>query len=127
MHHPIARLSLPSLAVLIGGALFILAGSARAAAPAQAFDVAPSASWVKPLPLPATTEAPANTDAAAGTLFLLLDEQVRATGKTVQRYTHQARKVLSTGGVDEASSLQIEFDPSYQKLTLHGVWRIRDG
>ncbi|HEX8697279.1 MAG TPA: DUF3857 domain-containing protein, partial [Myxococcaceae bacterium] len=79
------------------------------------------------MPLPAKPSTASAADDAAGTLYLLTDEQVRVTGKTVERYRHMAHQVLSTGGVEEASNVSVDFDPTYERLTLHGVWRIRNG
>ncbi|MDY7232609.1 DUF3857 domain-containing protein [Hyalangium rubrum] len=107
-------------------ALCFLGSPARAASQ-QPFRVGPPADWVKPLSLPAKPGASSPGAEAAGTLYLLSDEQVRVTDKTVQRYLHTAHQVLSTGGVEDASNVTTTFDPSYQRLTLHGVWRIRDG
>jgi transglutaminase-like putative cysteine protease len=61
-----------------------------------------------------------------GTDWLLLDHQVRV-GKSIDSYYHRARRVVTPNGVESASELQIEFDPSYQTLLLHHVHIVRDG
>ncbi|MBF5046619.1 DUF3857 domain-containing protein [Aggregicoccus sp. 17bor-14] len=119
--------ALPALVLI---ALALPAQAARA--PARQFAVAPAPAWVQPLPLP---EAPAASPGSAapqkgsaGLRFSLVDLQTRVGADGAQEsYAHFARSFTSEGGVAEGSQLSFEFDPSYQHLTLHGVWRVRAG
>jgi len=77
--------------------------------------------WVEPASVP-DVDAPAT---AAGAHWLLLDHQLRF-GSTVERYAHAAARVLSTEGIGQVSELTVDFEPSYQHLTLHSV-RIHRG
>ena len=74
--------------------------------------VATPAPWVEPL----RAEAPAADREEAvrhGLHELLSDEQVRVEGAEVERYVHRAIHILSPGGVEAASQVRIEFEPSY--------------
>ncbi|MGC3996660.1 MAG: DUF3857 domain-containing protein [Anaeromyxobacter sp.] len=98
------------------------------AAPALAlgapFDVGPAPAWV--IPERADLAAAPPADLAGGVDYLLVDEQVNATGP-VERYRHLVMRVLSPSGVENASEVSTSFDPAYERLVLHGVWVIRDG
>ncbi|RKH72402.1 DUF3857 domain-containing protein [Corallococcus interemptor] len=103
------------------------AGSARAAPSALPFHVGPPAAWVKPLPIPADPGPMPAGEEETSVLRLLNEEQVRVSGHSRVQYRHSARKVLSPQGIDRVTDIQIHFDPSYETLTVHGIWRIRDG
>ncbi|MBJ6766136.1 DUF3857 domain-containing protein [Myxococcaceae bacterium JPH2] len=108
-------------------ALCLLSSVAPAKSPERPFHVGPAASWVSALPLPADASAPSSATDSAGTLDVLWEQQERVVGPSVQRYVHRATRILAQGGVSDATDLRISFDPAYQALTLHGIWRIRDG
>src|SRR5205085_3404698 len=101
----------PKLLVL----LVLIAPLARAAD----FDVRPRPAW--------TDQAPATAAAAAraGVAGILTDHQVRVNGAKVDEYFRRVRKVVSAAGVQNASELTIDFDPSYQRLVLHDVALVR--
>ncbi|HET9449947.1 MAG TPA: DUF3857 domain-containing protein [Aggregicoccus sp.] len=118
----------PTLRLLRAWALLglLLAPAARAA-PRQ-FDVAPPAPWVQPLPLPREAEAAGPRKGSAGMRFSLVDLQARVgPGGQQTHYAHFARTFTSEGGVAEGAQLHFGFDPTYQRLTVHGVWRVRGG
>lgn len=64
-------------------------------------------------------------DVSDGYLYLLLDRQVNTEKQ--QSYSHEIRKIISDEGVQNGSELSIDFDPSYEKLSLHSVKVIRNG
>src|SRR5205085_1745972 len=101
----------PKLLVL----LVLIAPLARAAD----FDVRPRPAW--------TDQAPATAAAAerAGVAGILTDHQVRVDGSSVDEYFRRVRKVVSATGVQNASELSIDFDPSYQRLVLHDIALLR--
>lgn len=107
-----ARVLLPFAAVLLA------AGVAHAD---RSVRTGRAPGWVRSVPVP-DAAAPAT---AAGEYWLLFDHQSRF-GATVDRYTHVAARVLSTEGIGQISELTVDFEPSYQHLTLHSV-RIRRG
>jgi len=83
------------------------------------FDVRPAPAWVDRVP------APAAGPARAGVAGILTDHQVRVAGATVDEYFRRVRKVVSAAGVQNASELSIDFDPSYQRLVLHDIALVR--
>jgi hypothetical protein len=62
-----------------------------------------------------------------GLYDLLSDHQVLAGEDGETQYFRIVRKVLSTSGVQNASELELDFDPSYQHLTVHHVDVLRGG
>ncbi len=107
------------LAALLAGA----ASGARAEAPMHT--VAPAPAWVRPLG-PEAPPGPPPAEADNGVRYLLLDRQIRVGGEDRASYQHLASQVLNEHGLENAANLEIRFDPSYQKLTLHEI-NIRRG
>jgi transglutaminase-like putative cysteine protease len=106
----------------------LLLGSVRAAGvppAASSWTVGPPAPWIRELPLPATRSLRA-TGAASGRLYQLVDHQVRF-GSVTTDYRRFAWTALSTVGVQNASEIQIRFDPAYQRLIIHHVRLLREG
>lgn len=85
----------------------------------------PPPAWVEPLPVDLAAPVPAGT--RGGIDYLLNDKQVRTGPGPVERYHHDARRMLSPKGVEGGSELTVEFDPAYQQLTLHAVTIHRAG
>ncbi|MFB1481635.1 DUF3857 domain-containing protein [Corallococcus sp. RDP092CA] len=118
---------LPASLLLLCLCLSLSAGTARAATNAMPFRVGPPAAWVKPLPIPSDPGPTPEGGEETSVSQLLIEEQVRVSGPSREHYLHSAQKVLSPQGIDRVTDIQLRFDPSYQKLTVHGIWRIRDG
>ncbi len=60
-----------------------------------------------------------------GLLTLLNDEQIHIPKK--ERYTRIVRKITDNVGVQEGSSISINYDPTYQQLLLHDITVFRNG
>ncbi len=76
----------------------------------------------------ATIDAgPSRAGAASGIDGLLEDHQIRVSGANVDEYFRRVLKVVTSAGVQNASELNIDFDPAYQRLVLHDVVLIRAG
>ncbi len=104
----------------LGVALPSFAGEARP------YDVAPFESWVRVLDLPAPPASNEKDD--SGTVYLLSDEQVRVSAKDeVSRFIRFARHFRTASSVEQGAQIFITFDPAYEQLVLHGVWRHRAG
>jgi len=92
------------------------------AALAADFDVRPAPAWVDQVwARPPSGALPSR----AGVAGILTDHQVRVEGANVDEYFRRVRKVVSAAGVQNASELSIDFDPSYQRLVLHEVVLVR--
>ncbi|HEX5683910.1 MAG TPA: DUF3857 domain-containing protein, partial [Ideonella sp.] len=83
------------------------------------------APWVVPLTPEAGRQLPAQ-QVAKGVQYLLLDVQQRVDAHDKTSYRHLASKALNEVGLESIANIEIGFDPSYQKLTLHAI-NIRRG
>jgi transglutaminase-like putative cysteine protease len=82
----------------------------------ESFTVKPPASWVEIAPLPAPAES----------YSILVDHQTRVGDHSIERYVRSVRHVRSQADLSDAAEIQIEFEPSYQSLTIHNI-QIRRG
>src|SRR5215813_7300297 len=99
--------------------ILLFASSARAAVRADdaaQFDVHPAPAWIDAV---AVDTRAANGSARSGIDGLLEDHQVRVSGANVDEYFRRVHRVVTSAGVQNASELSIDFDPSYQRLVLH--------
>jgi hypothetical protein len=105
-------------------AAIVLFGASLPAAGRESFTVKTPGPWVQ---ISALDDAGQTAKPAAGISTLLLDDhQTRVTGRSVERYVRHARLVASQKDLKDFSEIQIEFEPSYQTLTLHHI-QIRRG
>jgi hypothetical protein len=113
----------PFPALLLAG--LAAASSLPTPARAGAFDVQPAPAWVEPLAPDLARPAPAET--SGGVDYLVVDDQVRVSPESFERYRHIARRMVSAKGVADGSELRIDFDPQYERLVLHEVSLRRGG
>ncbi|HVG25144.1 MAG TPA: DUF3857 domain-containing protein, partial [Thermoanaerobaculia bacterium] len=106
----------PKLLLLL--AVFALPLSARE------FDVRRAPAWVETLDVD-TSVAVAKQNVRWGIYDLLSDHQVKAGDGGEWQYFRTVRNVLSPSGVQNASELELDFDPSFQRLVLHHVEIVR--
>ncbi len=106
--------------------LLLLAPAALQAASHGDFEVRPAPSWIEHLAVDLATPIP-RRDVRDGTYALLSDHEVRVTNASTNDYYRRVRKVVSPSGVQHASELSLDFDPSFQQLVIHHVALIRDG
>lgn len=59
--------------------------------------------------------------------YLLYTNQVKITDNDLGKYTRQTRRIENVEGAESASQIAIDFDPTFQKLTLHDVTVTRNG
>jgi transglutaminase-like putative cysteine protease len=107
-------------------AILLFAASAHAAVRADdagQFGVRRAPAWIDTI---AVDEHAAGSNVRSGIEGLLDDHQVRVTGPNVDEYFRRVRQVVSPAGVQNASELNIDFDPSFQRLVLHDVVVIRN-
>lgn len=106
--------------------VFVLASLLSLSAFARDFSVRPAPPWVEKLDID-TTAPVAKKHARWGLYDLVHDHQVRAGDGSEWQYYRTARMVLSPSGVQNASELSLDFDPSFEKLVIHEVAVIRGG
>jgi hypothetical protein len=93
---------------------------------ADDFDVRPAPSWVDRLDAE-TGIAVARQNVRWGIYDILKDHQVRAQDGSEWQYFRTVRKVLSPSGVQNASELSLDFDPTFERLVLHDIAIVREG
>lgn len=64
-------------------------------------------------------------DVSDGSFILLYDSQVNASKKVA--YTRLATKITDNVGIQNASTINVSYDPTYQVLKFHTINVIRDG
>lgn len=109
----------------LAAALCVLAASDVAFAKGS-FEVKPVPPWVKPAAV-VDSGAGVADDKKGGTLMLLDDHQTRVAGSMVERFYRHAKKIMTQGGLENSSELQLVFEPSYQRLVIHHIRIIRGG
>jgi transglutaminase-like putative cysteine protease len=84
--------------------------------------IAPPSSWVKPQFFDRQSVL-SRPEASIDQHWLLLERQINAA--TNETFFHYVRQILTVAGVQSGSDLKIDFNPSYQTLTLHWarLWR----
>lgn len=86
----------------------------------SSFTIEKIPSWVHPLSVDASVVAP-----AAPVQMMLIDRQTRVGNTATSHYMHFIRQVNDAAGLQKGAQIEIEFDPTYQKLVLHQLelWR----
>ncbi|HWF19830.1 MAG TPA: DUF3857 domain-containing protein [Verrucomicrobiae bacterium] len=88
------------------------------------FSVESVPGWVNPIAAPDKT--PSTTHSSReGEHYLLLDQQENAV--IDETYSHVVKEITSENGVQNGSKVQFQYEPAYQKLSVHFVRIIRDG
>jgi transglutaminase-like putative cysteine protease len=84
----------------------------------------PHPPWVEP---PPSAEPPSADSAIRGQRVLLMDRQVRLEPAGPATYYHLETEITDASGMESASQVVLEFDPSFQELELHSIVVRRDG
>lgn len=80
--------------------------------------VKPRPNWIVPVDIPNFDRA---ADADRQSIYALIDHQNRY-GMTTEDYSSRyVVDLLTSAAVDEEGTISLDFDPAYQKLTLHRV------
>jgi len=95
----------------------LAAGAVAAATRTAGFEIGREPAWVQPM-------SANGLDAglpASPVQVLLVDQQTRlpAGRGPSERYRHVVRQVRDGSGLENAAQISIEFDPGYERLTLH--------
>ena len=125
MRAPPPSTASPSLLALLAAATAALALPAPAGGAPRPFDVQPAPAWVEPIAPDLSRRPPSET--SGGVDYLVVDDQLRVSPGSLERFRHVARRMVSAKGVENGSELRIDFDPQYERLTLHEVTLRRGG
>lgn len=96
--------------------------TAPAAQASEGFSIAPAPAWVLPLQPEASTGLP-----SAPLQLLLIDKQTRIEPTGTVRYQHVLRQINEASGLQKGAQIELDFDPSFQKLQFHRLEVWRDG
>jgi len=97
-----------------------LPGLAGAQPVAKGLGFGPVPAWVLPQAAPLEAAEPAE-GLGQGRHHLLADQQVRVAGTALTSYHHVATRAVNERGVEDIANVQVRFDPSYQRLTIHRI------
>ncbi len=115
--HWARRAQLTLAACALGCAAWALGlAQAAPATPNATVQRGPAPGWVQALPLPA---AQASHDGSGDVRYLLVDDQLRFDGAQRTEYSRVVSQALGPQGIEQIGNLKFEFDPEYQRLTLH--------
>jgi transglutaminase-like putative cysteine protease len=93
---------------------------------AREFDIRPAPAWAERVAVDASLPV-AKEHVRWGIYDLLTDHQVRVRKSGESQYFRTVRKVLSPSGVQNASELELDFDPDFERLVIHDVTIVRGG
>ena len=119
-------------AVVIGASAWAQTAPAKPAparpaakAPAEqggGFNIEPIPAWVVP-----AVERPSAPVDPSPMHYRVIDDQIRVDAKSVWNYSRVVRVPNDAAGLTVASQIELDFDPTYQTLSLHQLDLIRDG
>jgi transglutaminase-like putative cysteine protease len=89
-------------------------------------EVRPAPAFVETLDID-TTVAVSKQNVRWGIYDLLADHQVRVDEGGQWQYFRTVRNILTPSGVRNASELELDFDPSFERLVIHRVEIVRGG
>lgn len=92
----------------------------------RSFFMGAAPAWVTPIAVEADVPVPMD-QIRNGAYYLLADRQVRVSGPDRQSFHHFATKVVNDKGLEDAASIDIDYDPTYQRLTMHSLAVHRQG
>jgi transglutaminase-like putative cysteine protease len=101
-----------------------LAADSPKDAASRKVNTAPLPRWVETLSPDLETKAPEGSS-SDGSFYLLADTQVNVEKES--HFNHYAIKILSDAGVQSSSSVDADWDPSFQRLDFHYIRVIRNG
>lgn len=111
---------------ILGVGLLSLLGLANANAVIVPPAKGPVPAWVKSIPLDENAPVPVD-QIRGGVYYLLADRQTRVSGTDRQLFNRFAVKAVNDKGLEHAASVDIDFDPAYQRLQLHTLAVHRQG
>ncbi len=106
--------------------VWLLVGLVPCVGLAAEYNAGPAPDWVVATKPGNPSDGQRSKD-SDGVSYLLVDTQLRSGKATSTRYRRVVSRALNPHGVESIANIEIEFDPSYQTLTLHAVDLVRGG
>jgi hypothetical protein len=91
----------------------------------RSFSIKPVPSWVDQVAV-SYAETEFARKSGSGAVCLLSDRQTRVGPRGVERYFRDVNRVMNATGLDDVAQIDIDFEPTYQQLTIHYI-QIRRG
>ena len=89
--------------------------------------IEPAPKWVEYRNLAPIDKIPVD-EISNGVFYRLLDNQVHVSDSGYRTsYSRYTESIVNQTGVESSSQINLEFDPSYQKLALNTLFLMRDG
>ena len=83
--------------------------------------------WVKTRTLSPVAQIPVD-EISNGVFYRLVDSQVQVSNNGNKiRYNRYVETVVNQKGIESSSQINLDYDPSYQKLVLNTLFILRDG
>ena len=93
---------------------------------AQSMEIATEPAWVEVLPVPAE-DPKLRAEVEDGQFFLLSDHQLRWEGPIKLSYARTVTKVTDRAGLEDLATIQINFDPEFEDISLVRLVIRREG
>ena len=113
--------------VIVSLAFSLLFNSWCYAEQSQKSYIEPTPSWVEHRDL-SLNKIPPIDEITNGVFYQLLDSQIKVSdNEKIVKYARYIETVVNQAGVDYTSQINLDFDPTYQKLALNSLAIIRNG
>ena len=110
--------------LLVACMVWLLVGLAPSVVLAAEYNTGPAPAWVI-VTKPGNPSGGQLSKDSDGVSYLMVDTQARNDATTSTRFRRVVSRALNPHGVESVANIEIEFDPSYQTLTVHAVDLIR--
>ncbi len=107
---------------VIALSLLLLSFSSLSLAKVQ-LQFGPTPAWVKKVST--NTQTPNTREINDGYFLRMFEQEYNVT--THQTYQHTVREIISEAGIQSAANLTLNFNPSYEQISIHEVTVWRDG
>ena len=87
------------------------------------FSISKPSAWIEKI-IPNYSDTIPENDVNYGAYYILVDRQINQMTK--EFYFHYAIKIVSESGLDDQSEIDIDYDPSYESLTVHSISIVRE-
>lgn len=106
--------------------MFVSAALVAGGVFAEGYSVEPVPAWVERHSIDLDARIP-HDEIRNGLHYLLSETQIRVDQPDTVSFRRSAAKVVNEQGLDVGSRLSVDFDPSFERVFLHGIDLVREG